>query len=128
MHRARLSADAVAIGAGLGRTLAHAALRQEPTAAARAVAAELLAELRDVPEVTVEVPPAQLDELRASLADLARQAGHPGLIEVQPQAALRAGEVRLRWRDGWAERLLALIEARAAAALAALDGEPTREA
>jgi hypothetical protein len=41
---------------------------------------------------------------------------------VRPSAKLRPGEVRVAWRDGWAERLLGEVEARAAAALAALTG------
>ena len=62
------------------------------------------------------------EAVRARVAALAAEAGFPGLAEVRPSATLRLGEVRVAWRDGWGGALLAEVEARAAAALAALTG------
>jgi hypothetical protein len=121
-RRSALDATAVAVGAALGRALAWEALAQDPTAAAASLLAQLLPELRDEPEVVVEVGAPSDEPVRARVADLATEAGFPGLVEVRPSAALRPGEARVTWRDGWAERLLAEVEARAAAALASLTG------
>lgn len=121
-RRTALEATAVAVGAALGRSLAWEALGQDPTTVAAGVLAQLLPELRDEAEVVVEVGASGTDALRARVAALAAEAGFPGLVEVRPSATLRPGEVRVAWRDGWAERLLAEVEARAAAALAALTG------
>ena len=126
--RSRRSAlEAVAVGAALGRSLAWEALGRDPTAVAVGVLAQVLPELREEPEVVVEVAPSSAEPARARVAALAAEAGFPGLLEVRPSAALRAGEVRVAWRDGWAERLLAEVEARAATALAALTGGATPE-
>ena len=121
-RRTALEATAVAVGAALGRSLAWEALEQDPTAVAAGVLAQLLPELRDEAEVVVEVGESGAEAVRARVAALAAEAGFPGLVEVRPSATLRPGEVRVAWRDGWAERLLAEVEARAAAALAALTG------
>ena len=89
----------------------------------RACSAQLLPELRDEAEVVVAGRSVRAPRRCArGLAALAAEAGFPGLVEVRPSATLRPGEVRVAWRDGWAERLLAEAEARAAAALAALTG------
>lgn len=123
-RRERLRADAVPIGAALGRLLGYRAIEAEPLAAAEAVVGELLVELGDGPEeVNVEVAPALVDDLRARMAAITTEASFPGRVEVRAGPGLRGGEVRLLWRDGWAERLLCDLDARAAGALEGL-GRP----
>jgi hypothetical protein len=112
----------VTLGAELGRALAREAVGRQPLADAAAMLAELLAELTDEPEVTVTAPAEHADELRAALPGIAARAGCSALLEVRADPALLAGELRLAWRDGWAERLRADLETRAAEALAALAG------
>lgn len=121
-RREGLRAEAVPIAAALGRLIAYEAVGADPLAAAEAVAAGLLAELRDEPEVAVEVAPKLVDELRPRLAALVAGSRLADALEVRAGAGLRAAEVRVLWRDGWAERSLARLESRAADALAALAG------
>lgn len=123
-RRAELEAEAAAIGAELGRALAHDALRQNPTAVAMAVMRELLAELRAEPEIVVEVPAEDHAELEAGLAALAHDCGCAGALVLLPSEVLRRGELRVRWRDGWAERLLDAAQARVLAARGDAAGPP----
>jgi hypothetical protein len=123
-RREALRAAAVSIGAEMGRALAWRALAAEPLAVAEALLGEILPSLAEVTEVTVEVPPPQCPALAARLAAIMRDAPHAPMIEVRAAPDLRPGEARLRWRDGWAERLLHRIEAEAMAALAAAVGAP----
>lgn len=121
-RRSALEATAVAVGAALGRSLAWEALQRNPAAVAAGVLSEVLPELREEPEVVVEVAAASAESARARVTALAAESGFSGLLEVRPSTTLRTGEVRVTWRDGWAERLLGDLEARAAAALASLTG------
>ena len=121
-RRDGLGAEAVPIGAALGRLLAYQAIAAEPLALAEAVAAGLLAELRDEPEIAVEVTPGLVEELGSRLAALAAGSRAAAGVTVRAGAGLRPGEVRVLWRDGWAERLLAQLELRAGEALGALAG------
>jgi flagellar biosynthesis/type III secretory pathway protein FliH len=121
-RRAELEAEAVAIGAELGRAIAHDALRQNPTTVAMGILGDLLVELRAEPEVTIEVPAEDEAMVRAELTGIADACGCAGAIEVRPSTTLRRGEVRVLWRDGWAERLLDAVTARGTAGAVARGG------
>lgn len=128
-RQGRLRADAVGVGAALGRLLAYEAIARNPLAAAASVLDELIAELRDEADVVVEVAPALVDGLRARLDAVAADPRPGSLVEVRAGPGLRGGEVRVLWRDGWAERLLRDLEARAAEILAGFEeagGPPGR--
>ena len=64
-RRSALEAVAVAVGAALGRSLAWEALGRDPTAVAAGVLAQVLPELREEPEVVVEVAPSSAEPARA---------------------------------------------------------------
>jgi flagellar biosynthesis/type III secretory pathway protein FliH len=121
-RRAELEAEAVAIGAELGRAIAHDALRQNPTTVAMGILGDLLVELRAEPEVTIEVPAEDEAMVQAELTGIADACGCAGAIEVRPSTILRRGEVRVLWRDGWAERLLDAVTARGTAGAVARGG------
>jgi hypothetical protein len=124
-RREALRGGAVSVGAALGRLLAWRALAEEPLAVAEALLGEILPGLEAGTEVTIEVPPSQRAGLAERLAAVAQDAQNPIAVEVRAASDLRLGEARLRWRDGWAERLLRQLEAEASTALAAVADFPT---
>jgi flagellar assembly protein FliH len=69
-----------------------------------AVIGESMARLRDEPRVVVRVADSLLDAVNERVSDLAEKAGFEGKIVLIAQDDLHAGDVRIEWADGGAER------------------------
>lgn len=69
-----------------------------------AIVSECLARLRGEPRVVIRVADALLDAVNERVAALAANAGFDGKIVLIAQDDLQAGDVRVEWADGGAER------------------------
>ena len=69
-----------------------------------AVVGESLTRLRDEPRVVVRVADSLLDAVNERVSELAAKAGFEGKIVLIAQDDLQAGDVRIEWADGGAER------------------------
>ena len=65
---------------------------------------ECLSRLRDEPRVVIRVADSLLDAVNERVAGLAAKAGFEGKIVLIAQDDLQAGDVRVEWADGGAER------------------------
>ena len=62
------------------------------------------------PRITVRAAPAVTEVLEPRLADIAHQEGYEGRVMVAPDPAMAAGDCRIEWRGGGAERSESAIE------------------
>ncbi|HEX9792293.1 MAG TPA: FliH/SctL family protein [Kiloniellales bacterium] len=69
-----------------------------------AVVGESLSRLRDEPRVVVRVADSLLDAVNERVKELAAKAGFEGRIVLIAQDDLQAGDIRVEWADGGAER------------------------
>lgn len=99
----------------LARALVPRALERQPLADIEAMLRELLIRLEGQPRLTLALPPDLVDAGQRTLAALAAEAGYRGELMVEPDRTLGAGDARLSWRGGSAERDLAELEREATA-------------
>jgi flagellar assembly protein FliH len=110
--RATASRD---LALALARALVPRALERQPLADIEAMLRDLLGRLEEEPRLTLALPPDLAEDGRQLFAQLAAQAGYRGELLVEPDPTLDAGDARLSWRGGSAERDLAALEREAIA-------------
>jgi hypothetical protein len=117
MRRSPLPAPAATrdLALALARALVPRALERQPLADTEAMLRDLLVRLEQQPRLTLALPPALVDAGRRTLAAIAAEAGYRGELVVEPDQTLGAGDARLSWRGGSAERDLAELEREAIA-------------
>jgi flagellar assembly protein FliH len=103
-----------------GREAVHAALavirklfpkltQDHGIAEIEAVVAECLGQLREEPRVVIRVADPLLDAIQERVTAMAAQVGFEGKIVLLAQSDLQAGDVRVEWADGGAERDIGLL-------------------
>lgn len=84
--------------------LAPETARRHGTDEIAALVEECLPHLLDQPRIIVRAAADTVDGLQAGLAVLAEANGFEGRLLVMPDAAMQAGDCRVEWADGRAER------------------------
>jgi flagellar assembly protein FliH len=103
------------LAVALARALVPRALERQPLADIEAMLRDLLVRLEGQPRLTLALPSALVDDGRRTLAAIAAESGYRGELVVDPDLTLGAGDARLSWRGGCAERDLAELEREATA-------------
>ena len=102
--------------------------RAEPVSAIEQLLCGALAEALDEPRVVLRVSDAVFDAVQTRIAPAAQANGYAGKVVLLADAAIAAGDARVEWADGGAERdtgrLLAEIDAILTRALATDDPAP----
>lgn len=93
----------------LVRTIAAAITAEAGSGGSLAAVDRLLRTLPEVPMARLLVDQASVEAVRVRLADLVAGAGFAGSLEVEGDARLEPGTVRLVWADGWSEHAPARI-------------------
>jgi flagellar biosynthesis/type III secretory pathway protein FliH len=127
--RASASRD---LALAVARALVARALAAQPLADVEAMFRELVVRLEGQPWLEVRLPPEVAPAGEAALTRIAAEVGFQGDLRVLADRGLGAGDARLAWHEGMAERDLARIEAEAMALVdawlpavsGALSGEP----
>ncbi len=108
-ERQRAAADdsrrgAVAVAATIAAKMFPALNRRGGLDEIADLVADTLDRLRDEPRVVVRVAPEQRAPLEARIAEMARNAGFEGKVTLLDAPDVPAGDCRLEWTDGGAER------------------------
>jgi flagellar biosynthesis/type III secretory pathway protein FliH len=110
--RASVSCD---LALALARALVPRALERQPLADIEAMLRDLLVRLEGQPRLILALPPALVEAGQQVAREIGAETGYRGELVVEPDARLGAGDARLSWPGGDAERDLALLEREAIA-------------
>lgn len=102
--RAAAIGEAVAVAAAIGAKLLPALYRREGASEIEAVVDAVLPDLIDEPRVVVRLNPEDLPALAERLAVVADRAGFGAKLTVRGDGAVAAGDCRIDWASGGAER------------------------
>ena len=102
--RDRQAHAAVEVAAALVRKMFPRLARDHGLSEIDAVVKEAMARLRDEPRIVVRVSDALLDVVEKRCGALAKTAGFEGRIVFLAEDGMAAGDVRIEWADGGAER------------------------
>ncbi|MCI0492762.1 MAG: hypothetical protein L0Z07_07480 [Planctomycetes bacterium] len=100
----RRSREAIETALTIVRKLFPRLAQDHGMAEIEAVVGESMTRLRDEPRVVVRVADSLLDAVNERVSELAAKAGFEGKIVLIAQDDLQAGDVRVEWADGGAER------------------------
>jgi len=100
----RRSREAVHAALSVIRKLFPKLAQTHGLAEIEAVVAECLGQLREEPRVVIRVADPLLDAVQERVTAMAAQVGFEGKIVLLAQSDLQAGDVRVEWADGGAER------------------------
>ncbi|MFQ6018252.1 MAG: hypothetical protein ACE5KF_08645 [Kiloniellaceae bacterium] len=100
----RQGREAIEAAITLVRKLFPKLTQERGVAEVEALIETCLGRLRDEPRVVIRVADSLLDGLQQRISRLAAQAGFDGKIVLLSQDGLQAGDVRVEWADGGAER------------------------
>lgn len=95
---------ATKLALAIARKIAPEAMRRQPVVEIEAMIRECLPELVDEPRVVIRVADAVLDEITDRIAGLAKGCGFEGNVVLLAEPSLGAGDCRIEWADGGAER------------------------
>lgn len=95
---------AVEVAAALVRKMFPKLARDHGLPEIDAVVSEAMARLRDEPRIVIRVNDAVLDTVKERVGGLAQAAGFEGRMVFLAQDGMDAGDVRVEWADGGAER------------------------
>lgn len=98
--------DALALVRTVLQKAVPALCRRDPLAEFEALVAQCLGELIDEPRLVLRVADQDFDAIEARIGPLVKQAGFAGKLVLLADAALSAGDGRIEWADGGAERTL----------------------
>jgi flagellar assembly protein FliH len=110
--RASVSRD---LALALARALVPRALERQPLADIEAMLRDLLVRLEGQPRLILALPPALVEAGQQVAREIGAETGYRGELVVEPDVRLGAGDARLSWPGGDAERDLALLEREAIA-------------
>lgn len=105
----RHSGEAVHAALAVIRKLFPKLTQDHGVAEIEAVVAECLGQLREEPRIVIRVADPLLDAIQERVTAMAAQAGFEGKIVLLAQSDLQAGDVRVEWADGGAERDIGLL-------------------
>jgi flagellar assembly protein FliH len=102
--------DAARLALAMARKLAPAALAALPAADVENALRQAMHQAIAEPRITLRTAPEAAGVLESRLAEIAHQEGYEGRILIAPDPAMPAGDCRIEWRGGGAERSESTIE------------------
>jgi flagellar assembly protein FliH len=119
--------EAAMIALTAARKLAGAALDALPGADVEDVLRHALHQALGEPRIVLHTSSKVAEILRPKLAEIALEEGFDGRIVVTGEATMGAGDCRIEWRGGGAERSITSIEAAIADLIARRFSNPSEE-
>ncbi|HEX4457062.1 MAG TPA: FliH/SctL family protein [Polyangia bacterium] len=119
--------EAAMIALTAARKLAGAALDALPGADIEDVLRHALHQALGEPRIVLHTSQKVAEILRPRLAEIALEEGFDGRVVVTGEAAIDAGDCRIEWRGGGAERSITSIEAAIAELIARRFSNPSEE-
>lgn len=111
-----LRCEAARLAHAIATRLAPRLMRAHPLTEIEAMVGDCLAERHGEPRIVIRVSEDQLDGLRARLEQMAEQHGLADALMLRADPDIGAGNCRVEWQDGGAERdVEKILEAAAAA-------------
>ena len=102
--------DAARLALAMARKIAPAALAALPAGDIEIALRQAMHQAIGEPRVTLRAAPAVTEVLEPRLADIALQEGYEGRVMIAADPAMKAGDCRIEWRGGGAERSEQVIE------------------
>jgi flagellar assembly protein FliH len=113
-----LRAEAAEFAFAAAKKLAHAAVAQFPEGDVEKALREAMHQAIGEPRIVLRATKLVIDALSDKFADMAHEEGFDGRIIAQAEQGLGAGECRIEWRGGGAERSLSVLEEAIGSAIA----------
>lgn len=92
------------------RKLAHVAVENMPEGDVEEALREGLHQAITEPRIVLRAAPNIIAVIKEKLEDLAHEMGYEGRIVATPEQGMHAGDCRIEWRGGGAERSMAQLE------------------
>jgi len=102
--------DAARLALAMARKIAPAALAALPAGDIEIALRQAMHQAIGEPRVTLRAAPAVTEVLEPRLADIALEEGYEGRVMIATDPAMKAGDCRIEWRGGGAERSEQAIE------------------
>jgi flagellar assembly protein FliH len=102
--------DAARLALTMARKIAPAALAALPAGDIEIALRQAMHQAIGEPRVTLRAAPAVTEVLEPRLADIALEEGYEGRVMIAADPAMKAGDCRIEWRGGGAERSEQAIE------------------
>ena len=102
--------DAARLALAMARKIAPAALAALPAGDIEIALRQAMHQAIGEPRVTLRAAPAVTEVLEPRLADIALEEGYEGRVMIAADPAMKAGDCRIEWRGGGAERSEQAIE------------------
>ena len=102
--------DAARLALAMARKIAPAALAALPAGDIEIALRQAMHQAIGEPRVTLRAAPAVTEVLAPRLADIALEEGYDGRVMIAADPAMKAGDCRIEWRGGGAERSEQVIE------------------
>jgi flagellar assembly protein FliH len=98
------------VALAMARKIAPAALAALPAGDVEIALRQAMHQAIGEPRITLRAAPAVTDILQPRLDDIAHEEGYEGRVLIAADPAMKAGDCRIEWRGGGAERSEQAIE------------------
>jgi flagellar assembly protein FliH len=102
--------EAAKVALAMARKIAPAALAALPAGDVEIALRQAMHQAIGEPRITLRAAPAVTDILQPRLEDIAHEEGYEGRVLIAADPAMKAGDCRIEWRGGGAERCEQTIE------------------
>ena len=102
--------EAARVALAMARKIAPAALAALPAGDVEIALRQAMHQAIGEPRITLRTGPAAAEVIEPRLADIAHEEGYDGRIVIAADPAMKAGDCRIEWRGGGAERSEQAIE------------------
>jgi flagellar assembly protein FliH len=109
-HIEMLREEAAHLALIVARKLAHVAIENLPEGEVEEALREGLHQAITEPRIVLRAAPNVIVVIKEKLEDLAHEMGYEGRIVATPEPGMHAGDCRIEWRGGGAERSMAQLE------------------
>lgn len=106
----KLRDEAAQVALAMARKIAPAALALLPAGDVEIALRQAMHQAIGEPRITLRAAPAVTEVLEPRLADIAHEEGYEGRVLIAADPAMKAGDCRIEWRGGGAERSQQAIE------------------
>ncbi|HEX4176807.1 MAG TPA: FliH/SctL family protein, partial [Rhizomicrobium sp.] len=106
----QLRDEAAKVALAMAKKIAPAALAALPEGDVEIALRQAMHQAFGEPRVTLRAAPAVTQILEPRLADIAHEEGYEGRVLIAADPAMKAGDCRIEWRGGGAERREQTIE------------------
>lgn len=106
----QLRDEAAQVALAMAKKIAPAALALLPAGDVEIALRQAMHQAIGEPRITLRTAPAVTEILQPRLADIAHEEGYEGRVLIAADPAMKAGDCRIEWRGGGAERSEQAIE------------------